>query len=140
MKHPPFYRRRRFLYPLIVLVAIGAAFAVAVARSGASKVVVYNQTDSPLPQCRIAACGQAHVFPPVPEEASFRWRLESTGSPGEIELEFAQATPWKWRGAFIAPTGGYRVTLRLWPDHEVEVHTQISFWQRLLNHAPRLNE
>jgi hypothetical protein len=140
VKTRPFYRRKRFLIPGAATAALLAAFAAAFLRSDASKIILYNKTEAPMPHIKIMACGQTCVFPPSPDDASYRWRLDPTGDPGEILIESAADPPWKWQGGFIAPNGGYRVSLRVWPDHEVEVHTQISFWQRLLRNAPRLNE
>lgn len=133
-------RRKRVLLPLASLLLVTAAGFVAVLRSDASRIVVYNQTGAPLAALKVSACGQWTFFRDVGEEGSFRWKLAPGGSEGDIELETVTEPSWRWRGAYIEPRGGYRVTLRLWPDGEVEVHTQISLWQRLLHGAPGINE
>lgn len=134
------FRQKRVLLPLAsLLILTGAAF-MAVLRSDTSRVIIYNQTGAPIVGLKVAACGQQAVFRNVAEEESFRWKLAPTGAASDIELETAVVPAWRWRGAYIEPRGGYRVTLRLWPDGGVEVHTQISLWQRLFAGAPSINE
>jgi hypothetical protein len=38
---------------------------------------------------------------------------------------------WRWSGGFVEPRGGYRLTVRLYPDGQVETDTQLSIWRRL---------
>jgi hypothetical protein len=134
------FRRKRILLPIVSLLFLIAAAYMAVLRSESSRIIIYNQTGEPIAILKVAACSQSTLFLKVEEEGSFRWKLEPEGSPDEIELEAVSEFPWEWRGAYIQPTGGYRVTLRLWPDGEVEVHTQISLWQRMFRGAPSINE
>lgn len=132
--------RKRVWLPVVSLLLLIGAGGLALHRSDTSRVIVYNQTGSPIVLLRITACSQSTVFRDVGDEDSFRWKLRPGGTPGEIELETATEPVWQWRGAYIRPRGGYRVTLRLWPDGVVEAHTQISFWQRLLRGAPPIND
>ena len=38
--------------------------------------------------------------------------------------------PWAWDGAFVKPHGGYRLSIRFLPNHQVETYSDISWWQR----------
>lgn len=140
MKHRPWYRRKRVLLPLALLLALGVALAVAVARSGVSRIIVYNETGQAVTGLHLEACGQSRNFPGLPIEGSVRWKLARVGSASEITLELATEPPVRWQGAYIEPRGGYVIALRIWPDGQVEAHTQISIWQRWFNGAPNLNE
>lgn len=134
------FLQKRILLPLASLLLLSVSGYVAVLRSNTSRIVVYNQTGAPIAALRAVACGQTNLFRNLAEEDSFGWKLSPTGDASDIELEMAVEPPWRWRGGFIQPRGGYRVTLRLWPDGEVEAHTQVSFWQRLVHGAPNINE
>lgn len=140
MKIPATLRGKRVLLPLVSLLLVLAATATAVFRSDASRIIVYNQTGMVIPALKVEASGQLRVFRNLGDAESFRWTLKPTGEAGEIRLETATEPTWQWRGAPIEPRGGYRVTLRLWPDGQVEAHTQISLWQRFLWGAPDINE
>lgn len=129
------YRRKRVLLPAALLALAAAALALAWSRSGASCIVVYNETGQDLPGLRLAACAQTKSFRSIPAEGSVRWELAPHGDASEIALELASEPPVKWEGAFVEPRGGYIVTLRLWPDGQVEGHTQVSYWQRVFNGA-----
>ena len=132
--------RKRVWLPLLFLLALAGALALALARSNTSKIIVYNQTGTAIGALKLAACGQQTVLRNLGEEESFRWKLAPAGAPGVIALETASNPPWRWQGGYIEPRRGYRVTFRLWPDGEVEMHTQISIWQRLFRGAPNINE
>ena len=140
MKPRPWYSRKRILLPLALLVALAAALSWAVVRSDVSRLIVFNETGTPLGGLHVSACGQARSFQQVPVEGSVRWKLAPRGSGTEITLETAAKPPVRWQGGYLEPRGGYVVTLRIWPDGQVEAHTQISFWQRLFKGAPDLNE
>lgn len=133
-------KRKRALLPLVSILFLAGATWAAVARSDRSRIIVYNQTGAPIAALKVSACDQVTVFRHLDDEGSFRWKLAPAGVAGEIELETAAEPPWRWRGASIQPRGGYRVTLRLWPDGQVEVHTQTSLWQQLFKGVPRIDE
>lgn len=138
--HRPAWRRRRVLLPALALVALGAALAGAILRSNRSRIVLYNQTGEPLALLRLSACGQSTVVRDLPDEGSFRWKLNPAGSASDIEVELATDPPRRWRGSYVEPRGGYRVTLRIWPDGQVEEFVQISIWQRWSGRAPEARE
>jgi len=140
MKHRPWYLRKRILLPLLLLALLIVAVAAAVARSDVSRIIVFNETGETLSGLRLSACGQATSFRNLPAESSIRWKLEPLGSASEIGVELAAEPPVRWLGGYIEPHGGYVITLRLWPDGQVEAHTQISFWQRAVKGAPNVNE
>jgi hypothetical protein len=127
----PGWLRKRILLPLLSSLLLAASLTVAVIRSGTSTVVVYNNTGAPLPPLRIEACGQARLFPALAEKESVRMRLDTTGSESEVKLELATEPAWRWSGGFVEPRGGYRLTVRLYPDGQVETDTQLSIWRRL---------
>ena len=140
MKHRPWYRRKRVLIPLGSLVALTAATVFAVIRSDVSRIMIFNESGGPLPAVRLTACGQSRTFSNVPSEASVRWKLEQQGSGSEVSLELATEPPVRWSGSYIESRGGQHVTLRIWPDGQIEEHRQVSFWQRLVNGAPNVKE
>jgi hypothetical protein len=136
----PWYRRKRLLIPLSLLLVLLVALAGAVIRSDVSRIIVFNETGGALAAIHLTACGQSITFSKVPTEASVRWKLQPHGSPSEINLEVAKEPPLQWHGAYIESQGGYVITLRIWPDGQVEEHRQITFWQRLLKGAPNLSQ
>jgi hypothetical protein len=145
MNHRFFFSSKRALLRLAVLLALvalvlAAALLVALHGSDTSRIVICNETGAVIPALKVEACGQSTWHRRLEEDGSFRWQLAPKGGPGEIALETATEPPWRWRGAYIQPRGGYRVTLRLWPDGQVEAQTQISFWQRLFYGALDINE
>ena len=140
MRAKRWWRRKRVLLPLLAAAALTASTGVAFWRSGTSSIAVYNETGMRIPGMRLAACGQNHSFPEMPVDGSFRWRLAPVGSESEIELETAGEPVIRWRGGYVEPRGGYRITLRLWPDGQVELHTQLSVWQRWFRGAPAIDE
>ena len=125
--------RKRVWLPIASLVLLGLALLVAVVRSRDSTVVVYNETDAALPALVIRAGGVARVFPGLAEEESVRLRLHEEGPAGPVELELAKEPPWTWRGGYLEPRAGYRLSIRLYPDGVVEFDSQVSLWQRLLH-------
>jgi hypothetical protein len=140
MKANSIFRRKRVLLPLLSLVILVVAAFVAIILSDASHVIVYNQTGASIAALKVTACGQTRVFLNLDDQDSFRWKLAPTGELGEIALETAADPPWRWQGSYIQPRGGFRVTLRLWPDGEVEAYTQMSLWQRLFHDAPNITD
>jgi hypothetical protein len=124
------------LLPLALLAALAAAGIVAVLRSDTSTIILYNQTGEALGPLRLQACGQTVTLRHLDDQESFRWSLEPRGSESELTLEAATIPPLQWRGGYVEPRGGYYVILRLWPDGQVEEHTQINAWQRFLKGRP----
>ncbi|MEI7533288.1 MAG: hypothetical protein WCK57_02885 [Verrucomicrobiae bacterium] len=126
----PLWLCKRFLLPLIFLLGVAVALAVAVSKSDTCKIIIYNETGKIISALKITACGQETALRDLTEEESFRWKLAKNGAPGEITLETAANPPWRWHGGYIKTHGGYRIILKLEPDGEVEVQSQISVWQR----------
>jgi hypothetical protein len=140
MKSRPWYVRKRVLLPLLTLGLVGLAANYAISTSNTSRIVLYNQTGEPLPPLKLTVCGQTKVLGSLPADASIRWDLMQSGAPSAIELEFGVAPPLFWQGGFVEPRGGYRITLHVWSTSRVEVHSQISFWQRLLGRKDDVTE
>ena len=126
----PWWLRKRILFPLILLVGIGVTGLIAFMNSDASTIVIYNETDNPLPPLLVGACGQMRTFPPLADQESVSFALKPDGAESAIHLELATDPPWKWDGELIRPHGGHRVTIRLLPDGQVEAFDQISWWRR----------
>jgi len=126
----PWWLRKRILFPLILLVGIGVTGLIAFMNSDASTIVIYNETDNPLPPLLVGACGQTRTFPPLADQESVRFALKPDGAESAIHLELATDPPWKWDGELIRPHGGHRVTIRLLPDGQVEAFDQVSWWRR----------
>jgi hypothetical protein len=135
----PRWLRKRVWLPLILIAGVVVASVIAFLNSDASTIIVYNETGSSIGVLKVSACDQEAVQRSLAEQESFRMKLKEAGAPGEIELETATSPPWQWRGGYVETRGGYRVTIRLWPNGEVELHTQISLWQQLLRGAPSID-
>jgi hypothetical protein len=126
----PWWLRKRILFPLVLLVGIGITGLIAFVNSDASTIVIYNETDNPLPPLLVGACGQMRTFPALADQESVCFALKPDGAESAIHLELATDPPWKWDGELIRPHGGHRVTIRLLPDGQVEAFDQISWWRR----------
>ncbi len=122
--------KKRILLPVLALLVIGASLWLAFVRSDPAQVIVYNLTGAPIPGLRVTACGQTRSFGSLADEDSVSWRLVPSGTASEIELETATEPAWRWQGDYLEPHGGYRATVRLWPDGVVESHVQRSIWRR----------
>ena len=122
MRSKPWYARKRVLMPLLTLGLFGLAAAYAISTSDTSRIVIYNQTGETLPPVRLTACQQAKTLGSLPADASVRWNLKPAGAPSVIELEFGTEPTVYWQGGFVAPRGGYRITLHVWSTERVEVH------------------
>jgi hypothetical protein len=128
----PWWRRKRFLLPLLAALIVAGSLIAALVRSRASTIVIYNETGQPLTQVRIYACGQAASFRDVPNEGSVRMRLAPRGPASAVTLEVADDKEWQWSGIYVEPRGGYRIALRIFPDAQVDAHTHVSWWQTVL--------
>jgi len=126
----PWWLRKRLILPLLLIVAVPLAVAVALYRSDGSTIVIYNETGEPLPPLLISACSQTRTFTDMDDQDSVRFELRPKGHAGPIHLELASNPAWTWDGAFIESHGGYRVSIRLNPDHQVEAYTDISWWRK----------
>ena len=136
----PWWLRKRVWLPLFLIGGVTVASVIAFLNSNASAIMIYNETGDSISALKVIACGQETVLRSLTEESSFRLELKETGTPGEITLETAGNPPWRWQGGYIETRGGYRITIRLWPNGEVEIHTQISLWQRLFRGAPNISD
>jgi hypothetical protein len=126
------WKRKRVLLPMVLTLLIAIALGIAVIRSDTSQIMLYNDTGATLGPVTVRACGQEFVVPSLADETSVRFRLAKVGAAGEVELLLAGEPPWQWKGEYVENHGGYLVFIHLRRDREVEAHTQISFWQRML--------
>jgi len=130
----PLWLRKRVVFPVAFIVGILVAAVIAIIRSDASTIVVYNETGAPLPPLLIQACNQTKTFTHLDDQQSVRWRLKPEGLPGAIHLEVAATPLWVWDGDTIHTHGGYRVTIRLQTGNQVEAYTDYSWWRRILSY------
>jgi hypothetical protein len=128
------WQLRRVQWPAGALLTLTLAAAFAIARSGASRVVVYNDSGDAIPELTVSACGQSRTFENVSHRGSIRLKLAATGSESEIAISTNGVV--MWRGDYIEPRGGYRAIVRLRSDGQVESFITVSAWQRLLHPRP----
>lgn len=132
--------RKRLVLPVLSLMLITMAGLAGFVSSDRSRIVIYNETGNPIGALKVEACGQSIVFRNLADEGSVRWDLAARGSESDIALETAVEPAWRWRGGYVEPRGGYRITLRVWPDGQVEEDSQISVWQRWRPGSPSARE
>jgi hypothetical protein len=128
------WQLRRVQWPAGALLTLTLAAALAIARSGASRVVVYNDSGESIPELTVSACGQSRTFQNVSHRSSIRLKLAATGSESEIAISTNGGL--MWRGDYIEPRGGYRAIVRLRSDSQVGSFITVSAWQRLLHPRP----
>jgi len=109
-----------------------AAAGYAIFDSQASRVVVYNETGRPIAELMVSACRQSQVFHDVSNRESVHLTLAGTGGESDIAIAINGVT--QWRGEYVEARGGYRATVRLRRDGEIESSTTLSWWQNLLDH------
>lgn len=127
---PKWWERRRILWPLAAMVTLTGSLVVAVLRSGASYVVVYNNTGRPIGEMTITACGQEGRFKDVADSESVRFTLTPQGSKSDIAVATNGAA--LWRGEYIEPAGGFHAFVHLRRDGQVDAATSTSWWQGFL--------
>ena len=122
------WQRRRVVWPAVALVILATALAVAAMRSGASRVLVYNETGASIAELGITACGQSQLFRNVADASSVRFKLAPTGR--ESDLAVVTNGTVMWHGEYLEPRGGYLAVVRLRRDGQVECRISVSWWQR----------
>ena len=100
------WKLRRVQWPLGMLLVLVVAAGLAVARSNASRVVVYNETGGSITELAVSACGQSKTFQDVGERESVRLKLTAAG--GESDIAIATNGLAMWRGDYLEARGGYR--------------------------------
>jgi hypothetical protein len=128
----PWWKKRRVLWPLVTFFLLTATLVVALIRAGSSQIIIYNDTGEPLGPLIVRACGQEATFPPIADETSVRLRLRNRGSESGVSLALPSNPDWRWEGGYVEPSGGYLVFIHIRRGLEVEIDTQLSFWQQLL--------
>ena len=118
------------LWPLGSLALICMAAGIGILYSGASRVVVYNETDASLSRVTVTACGTSQTFRDVQDRESVGLVLRR--GVGASDIAVATNGVEMWRGDYMEPRGGYRVVVRLRADGQVECTSTISGWQSLL--------
>jgi hypothetical protein len=127
----PWWLKKRVVFTLAFPVLVLAAAGVAYVDSDTSSIVVYDETGHALPPLLVQACGQTRTFTEVEDQNSICFRLKPSGNRTPVHLELAGDPPWTWDGPPITPTGGVTVTVRLWPNHQVENYLTVSWWREL---------
>ena len=85
--------RKRILFPLTLLIGVAATSLIAFVNSDSSTIVIYNETDSPLPPLLVRACGQTRTFSMLEDQESGRFALKPEGAESAIHLELATDPP-----------------------------------------------
>lgn len=96
-----------------------------------SHLIIYNQTDVPIPQLHVMACGQSWTYTDLADRGSIDLPLAWSGPTDFIRIDAPSLFNRPWEGACISPYGGHIVTVRLRRDGEVETHEQRSFWAQV---------
>lgn len=135
--HPEWWRLRRVLWPLGAFALLTLALAIAVSRSGDSRVVVYNETGRVIHELAVSACGQSQTFQDVRHHESVRLSIRPQGEASDLAITTNGVVA--WRGEYLEPRGGYRAIVHLRRDGQVEVSTTISWWQQFLRPAALQN-
>jgi len=126
----PWWLRKRIFFPCVLVAGLLVAAGIAFTNSDTSTIVIYNETGAPLPPLLVRACGQTRTFIALAERESVCISLKPSGNASAIHLELATQPLWQWNGEQIHPRGGERVTIRLWPDGQVEAFREISWWRK----------
>lgn len=125
------WRKKRYLLPIISILLMCIAAGIAVYRSDISRVVLYNNTGETISELIVRVCSQTYTFNGIQEEGSVRIRLKRYGAASDIQIERPDLS-WRWQGGYVEPRGGYRSVIHLLPDGQIEENTQISWWQNIL--------
>ena len=123
----PWWKRRRFWWPLVAVLAVGGAATVARFDADASRIIVYNQTGDHLATVTIVACGQTKTFRDIDDDVSVRFKLLPTGGASAITIRVNGEE--RWQGDYIEPGGGYRAIIRLGRHAAVTCRNDISWWR-----------
>lgn len=102
-------RASRWLVGSVVL--LGAAASLAVARSDAGRVVVYNETGTDITELAVTVCGETQVFHDVRDRESVR--MEPAVPDGGSDIVIAANGVALWRGGHLEARGGHRSVVRL---------------------------
>jgi hypothetical protein len=128
------WQTRRFRWPAALLAILAVCAGMAFKRANDSRVVVYNQSGTRFTSLTITACGQSHTFREVEDRESVRFELARAGTESDIEISTNGLA--MWRGDYIEPRGGYRTTIRLRSDGQVQSTTTTSWLRSVLTPAP----
>ena len=118
------WQTRRFRWPSALLVILAVFAGVAFKQANDSRVVVYNQSGTRFTFLTVTACGQSHTFRDVEDRESIRFEPVRAGTESDIEISTNGVA--MWRGDYIEPRGGYRTTIRLRSDGQVQ---SVSLWK-----------
>lgn len=127
----PWWLKKRVVFSVAFPVLVLIAALVAYRNADISNIVVYDETGRALPPLLISACGQTRTFTQIDDQNSICFSLQPSGDRTPVHLELAGDPPWTWDGPSITPTGGETVTIRLWPNHQVENYVSVSWWRDL---------
>ncbi len=128
----PWWKKRRVLWPLATFLLLTGSLLIAVVRGHSSQIIVLNDTGAALGPLLVRACGQEQTFPTIADDTSVRLRLRNRGGESGVELALPAQPDWRWEGGYVEPTGGYVVFIHIRRGLEVDLETQLSFWQQLL--------
>ena len=113
------------------LLACAVAIAVAVTRSNASGIIVYNESGVPIRTLSVTAGSQRFALSSLQDQESVRLRLQLRGG-GPVALRISGDRDWEWHGPELPATGGYILIVHIRRGLEVEEQMQIAFWQQTI--------
>lgn len=131
MTRDRWWKHKRAWIPGLALLVLVATGWVTWVRSGATRVVVYNETGTNWPVLVVMAGGKAGQFRNVPDETSVRLNLKGATETTEILLFIDSTNAPAWKGGVVDPTVGERHIVRVLRTGDVEVSSVGSFVQRL---------
>ena len=131
-KPRPWWLRKRLLLPIAALFLFVLVLIYAAASSNNSKIMVSNETASPIHGVEILACGQRFAIAVIAPDESVRFDLEPGGDTGNVLFTVAGTTNWNSSTHFIAPTGGHRLVFRLRPGGWLESRQYRSWFQEYI--------
>ena len=121
--YKPWWKRRRFWWPLAALAVLGAVASLAILRLNCSRIVVCNDTGETIDELTVAACGQSRTFHGVEDGSSVRFKLSQQGAESEISVSVAGVE--RWKGDYIEPRGGYFAIVRMRRGGEIDCRDSV---------------
>lgn len=121
----PWWRRRRFLWPLATLALGTVLLWWAFLRAEKTRIVIYNESGAPLGELKVTACQQSRTFHALPENEAVRFSLEPRGGDSDIALAI-DGLP-VWAGDYVEPEH-CTVLIHIREKNEIQCETHLSSW------------
>jgi hypothetical protein len=109
----PFWRRRRFEWPVAGVLVLILAAVIAFHRSGESRVVLINETGGRIERVKIVACGISAEYASIDDRESVFMPVTGDGQPGEVTVTVDDRQPPIFKGGVVEPAAGCRLFVHL---------------------------